>query len=412
MDEGQLVEVPARLAKKRDESKGSQAELTTNLQSEDLTVSKPEVDDENLGPLSVASSADKSSQPELDSNEVLGVTDSDVGTLPPSSEELEQLDPKIREAVESPPRVPPVLQTRPWRQVKPLTEFEPSTEISAIRLEVDSSQGGEVDERSAAEGLAFQDSEEPAVEQHSNSESAETSSSDQVDVEELRISGIAALVETPPTINSGSVQVTSPGNLVGSSPPIIQLDSTPAEVDVPQKSWEERLADANADRKVLSRFFAGCLLILAMLNIVPPMYHWNTWSQVSQTIPLPPWIYLQIFAGAIFAAYAIFLMQVNDWSALRSVSIAMLVVAFIFGVVSTGLLVGTNVASALGVPFILNRQAAIWCVMMLLLATLMSYWAGKESNNWLRAEELLREIMIRQAEGNHVAPESNNSVAS
>lgn len=163
-----------------------------------------------------------------------------------------------------------------------------------------------------------------------------------------------------------------------------------------EKDWQDRLEKSNSDRKTLARFFALCLCIVSVVNMVPAIYHWYQWTQLVETMPLPRWIYMLIFVGAIHFVYAIFLAQIPDWSAMRAVSIAMLVIAFVFGFVSTGLLVGGgqgNLSEFFGIPFALNRQASIWCVAMLCLATLMSYWAGKESSNWQRAEHLLREIL-------------------
>jgi hypothetical protein len=163
-----------------------------------------------------------------------------------------------------------------------------------------------------------------------------------------------------------------------------------------EKDWKDRLEKANSDRKVLARFFALCLCIVSIVNMVPAIYHWYQWTQMVETMPLPRWIYLLIFVGAIHFVYAIFLAQIPDWSAMRAVSVAMLAIAFVFGFVSTGLLIGGgqgNLIDFLGIPFILNRQACIWCVAMLCLATLMSYWGGRESSNWQRAEHLLREIL-------------------
>lgn len=175
----------------------------------------------------------------------------------------------------------------------------------------------------------------------------------------------------------------------------INTESVPIETHV-DKDWGQRLESANADRKVLARFFAICMCLVALVNMVPAIYHWFHWTQLADNGSLPRWIYIQIFVGAIYLIYALFLAQIPDWSALRSVALAMLVMAFVFGFVSTGLLIGGGQGSLtgfLGIPYTLIRQACIWCVAMLCLATLMAYWGGKESSNWQRAEALLKDIM-------------------
>lgn len=176
--------------------------------------------------------------------------------------------------------------------------------------------------------------------------------------------------------------------------PFISLQDPTEEVEE-EKDWEERLRVANQDRKLFARFFAICLCLVAVLNVIPASLQWYHWTQLSDSAPLPRWIYIQMFIGAIYLLYAFFLVQIPDWSALRAVSVAMLLMAFVFGIISTGLLVGGHgtFSGFLGIPFALNREACIWCVAMLCVATLMSFWGGKESANWQRAEQLLQNIL-------------------
>ena len=144
------------------------------------------------------------------------------------------------------------------------------------------------------------------------------------------------------------------------------------------------------------RFFALSLCVVAIVNLIPTLHFWYDWAQAIDHSPLPRWIYLQFFVAAIHGIYAIFLFQVPDWSELRAVSVAMLIVGFGFGLVSASLLAGGGqgaAASFLGLSFDVMRQAAIWCVAMLCLATLMCYWGGREAGNWQRAEQLLEEIL-------------------
>ena len=55
-----------------------------------------------------------------------------------------------------------------------------------------------------------------------------------------------------------------------------------------------------------------------------------------------------------------------------------------------------TIAQFLHLPYVLARSATIWCVAMLCLATLMTFLSGRESLNWQRTEQLLREILAKQ----------------
>ncbi len=175
-------------------------------------------------------------------------------------------------------------------------------------------------------------------------------------------------------------------------------DDIPAVADSTntQTRLRRRVSSANADRAMLSRFFAVCLCVVAAINLAPATYFWIQWSQTFESTALPRWIYLQAFIAAMHLIYAVFLVQIRDWSALKAVSIAMLAVAFVFGLVSTGLIAGSGqgiIAQFLELPHVLTSKASIWCVAMLCLSTLMCYMGGRVAVNWQRTEQLLREII-------------------
>jgi hypothetical protein len=144
------------------------------------------------------------------------------------------------------------------------------------------------------------------------------------------------------------------------------------------------------------------LLVVAGINLAPAIYHWYSWSIVSLDGDLPRWTYLQIFVASLHVIYAIFVFQVADWSALKAVSAALLVVAAIFGFVSVNLtLAGGNstVAVFLGLPPAMIRNAMIWCVAMLLLAIVSSYLSGREALNWQRVDQIFDHIVSQNPPG-------------
>ena len=191
--------------------------------------------------------------------------------------------------------------------------------------------------------------------------------------------------------------------VVSASTDQVQLDSFPVLQDENSLQSESckpdlmttRIERARKERIVLARFFAVCLCIVAIVNMVPAIYHWSQWSEVAELQQLPRWTYLQIFVAAMHFVYAFYLIQINDWSALRTVSVVMIVVGAIFGAVSAGLALGGaqgSIARFLNLPYVMIRSASVWCVAMLCLATLTSYLVGREATNWRRIEQLVRNI--------------------
>ncbi len=186
---------------------------------------------------------------------------------------------------------------------------------------------------------------------------------------------------------------------LGRPDPIIFSQNGNVDEDEPideKTKLRKKAKTARLDRLTLARFFAACLCVAALVNLGPAIYYWVQWSQAVDGQALPRWIYLQVFVAAIHFVYAIYLVQVPDWSSLRSVGFAMLGFAVVFGIVSTGLVVGGGegiVSQFLELPFVIAYKATIWCVAMLVLSTLLCFVIGREAANWQRTEQLLEQIL-------------------
>ena len=153
---------------------------------------------------------------------------------------------------------------------------------------------------------------------------------------------------------------------------------------------------STSDRRILARFYAIFLFCTGIFNLVPAIYLGINSDQLAIDPTWPRWVYLQIFVAGLYFIYAIYLFQLPDWSALRTIAIAMLTLAMLYGFITSGLLIGGGqggIAQFLMLPNALSNRAAIWCVAMLCLATLISYLTGRESALWCRAEKLLNQIL-------------------
>lgn len=201
---------------------------------------------------------------------------------------------------------------------------------------------------------------------------------------------VKPIVATPSPARVRSRRVKPPA-----APPAFELHDS-EEVASEAQSWQERVLLSNSDRRVLARFFAFTVCMVAMINLLPAFIDAYSWYHAIETTILPRWIYLLVFVAAVHVIYAVLLFQIPDWSTLRAVSIALLGIAFVFGLFSTSLLFeggGGIITNFLGLSYSIVQRAVIWCVAMLCLSTLMSYWGGREAAQWQRAEQLLIEIL-------------------
>ena len=156
-----------------------------------------------------------------------------------------------------------------------------------------------------------------------------------------------------------------------------------------------RLHRSKQDRVLLARFLSLLLFLIGIINLTPAIYQWYELFQSSTSIQMSNWTYLQVLIAILQILYAVFLWQIQDWSALKAISVVMLVFAAFYGFVSTAFLTGDSnsfVQQFLGLPFSLIRTAAIWSVTMLLLSVATSFLAMKEALNWQRIEKIYLEI--------------------
>ena len=200
-------------------------------------------------------------------------------------------------------------------------------------------------------------------------------------------------MEPPPISVVGGESI--PGS-ASASQPAGQPSGSFLQASKDEEQMLNQFRASTSDRKILARFYSACVFCTGIFNLVPAIYFWLTWDQVGLAPDWPRWAYLQVFIAGLHIIYAIYLYQIPDWSTLRTIAFAMLVLAMLYGVVSSGLLIGGGqgiIAHFLMLPSDLLNQAAIWCVAMLCLATLISYLTGRESALWCRTEKLLNQIL-------------------
>jgi len=145
------------------------------------------------------------------------------------------------------------------------------------------------------------------------------------------------------------------------------------------------VAAANRDRGVLRRVFGNLIFLFGVINMAPTLLFWNRWSEQILAPTLPQWVYWQIFIAAICLVYAVFLIQIADWSALKSVSIVMLVMAMGYGLVTASLVLGgaqSPAARWLSLDAQVLDRGKTWCATMLCVATLISYFPTPDCNGF------------------------------
>jgi hypothetical protein len=146
----------------------------------------------------------------------------------------------------------------------------------------------------------------------------------------------------------------------------------------------------------MALYLSLVLAALAIFGVAPAVWEWfELWRNPEQP-PVPPWVFALLITGVLQLAYAVYLSQVPDWSALWATTIATLAVAAAWAALLGTTLLGRD-ESALVTLFryadkLEGNRAAMWCFIMLCFTSVLAYFLGHTAVRWQRSYRLLREV--------------------
>jgi hypothetical protein len=142
----------------------------------------------------------------------------------------------------------------------------------------------------------------------------------------------------------------------------------------------------------LSILLAG----LAIFGVAPAVWEWYILWQNADAPPTPPWVFALLITGVLQLAFAVYLAQVPDWSALWTTTVAMLGAAAAWATLLGATLQGRQ-ESTLVLLFryadkLEGNRAAMWCFIMLCFTSVLAYFFGLTAARWQKAHRLLRKL--------------------
>lgn len=168
------------------------------------------------------------------------------------------------------------------------------------------------------------------------------------------------------------------------APPAIDTEiriEVDAELTRPQRS----------DDRFIRWFFAIVVLIAGLAAVGVAVYYLTVWSTSGDMWVLPRWIYLLGLVGAIHVLYALFVLSVDDYSALFSLAVFLLVITCVYGFVGAAMAIDGGVGPVsrfLQVTVSFRPRATGWCGIMFGLSALVCYMVGREAFLWRRKRSL------------------------
>jgi hypothetical protein len=176
------------------------------------------------------------------------------------------------------------------------------------------------------------------------------------------------------------------------APPQILLPEPPPRAVPVRKEPVQPTAQQYAQARVLS----ACLATLAIFSTIPAVWEWIAGWQSVEPPPTPPWVFAILLAGLLQLAYAVYLSQLPDWSALWATTLATMISAAGWALLLGATLLGKQ-ESTLVLLFrygdkLPGQRAGMWCLVMLCFTSVLAYFLGIAAVRSRRSYVVLREL--------------------
>jgi hypothetical protein len=181
------------------------------------------------------------------------------------------------------------------------------------------------------------------------------------------------------------------------APPLVDVLTAPP-IFVPRVKEQHIPAALHDDaaRTLAVYWLAAALVAAALFSVAPAVWDVIEFLQIAESAFVARWALVLFFFGVVQLAYAVYLFQLPDWATVWVVTVFSLATAAIYAGVlglvllspADGFLVGPQglqLADKLA-----GGKAALWCVCMVSVSTILAFFAGKLSTRWRQAELLLR----------------------
>jgi hypothetical protein len=202
--------------------------------------------------------------------------------------------------------------------------------------------------------------------------------------------------QVEPPQEQPAVNVPPPDTLMGEvSETIVPPRPVAASVSKPPapvaKAWSPP-----RDQSAAAFYLSLVLAALAIFGVSPAVWEWYELWRNPDEPEVPPWVFALLITGVLQLAYAVYLAQVPDWSALWATTIATLAAAAAWAALLGTTLLGRD-ESALVLLFryadkLEGNRAAMWCFIMLCFTSVLAYFLGLTAVRWQRAYHLLRRV--------------------
>ena len=137
------------------------------------------------------------------------------------------------------------------------------------------------------------------------------------------------------------------------------------------------------------------MIVAAVFSISPSAWDLFDYASGTSASPLGRWAIVLGMLGAVQVAYAIYLIQLPDWTTVWMVTLFALASAALYAMALGLTIISGEDGWVVGLLQLSDKVAGgtawKWCLCMMSVMTLLAFFAGRISVRWRQAEAILRE---------------------
>jgi hypothetical protein len=138
------------------------------------------------------------------------------------------------------------------------------------------------------------------------------------------------------------------------------------------------------------------MIVAALFAMIPGVWDVIEHLTIEDSPYVARWAFLLLALGLVQIGYSVYLIQLPDWTTVWVVTLYALAMAAIYAMVFGLTLITSTDGTLVGVLQLHDKvaggQAALWCLCMASLFTLLAFFAGRMSVRWRRAELVLHSV--------------------
>jgi hypothetical protein len=188
----------------------------------------------------------------------------------------------------------------------------------------------------------------------------------------------------------------SPATLTVSSPPSVAVTAPAAPSPaLPIASAKQGVVHGR-DKRLAVYQLAAAMIAAALFAMIPAVWDVLEYLRIPNSPFVARWAIVLLMLSLVQIGYSVYLVQIPDWATVWVITLYALAMAAVYAMVFGLTLITSTDGALVGALQLHDKvaggQAALWCLCMASVFTLLAFFAGRISVRWHRTEMLLHRV--------------------